>query len=396
MNGVTIIRAQGGLGRILPDGDHISALIIYGEQDLSPLEARGVDSLEKDGVTADTHPVLHYHASEFFRMNPGAKLYLQGVAASDGAFTEVKTLQTFAKGEVRQVAVCDFKTAIKNGTDDVLAARVGTLNAIAKELSSGNQPLSVLYSAKIVPEDMASLPNIHNYHAERVSVVIAQDGAGRGNYLAATHPSISCIGAVLGCVSRAGVHESIGWVARQNLVSAGYGQALTGGAAVSRELETLAFCDGSKQKDYTPGQLQSLFEKGYIFGATYPGIAGSYLCDSFTATALDSDFAYIEAGRTLDKAARLVYIALGPQIAAPVYIDPDSGRLAETTAKALEVLCEDALDPMLRDGQLSGFSVFIDPDQSVLRTSKLQVTIQIVPVGSMRQIEVTLGLTLKL
>jgi hypothetical protein len=50
---------------------------------------------------------------------------------------------------------------------------------------------------------------------------------------------------------------------------------------------------------------------------------------------------------------------------------------------------------MERDGEISGFKIYINPDQEVLTTSSLQVTIKIVPVGVLREIVVNLGFTLQ-
>ena len=49
---------------------------------------------------------------------------------------------------------------------------------------------------------------------------------------------------------------------------------------------------------------------------------------------------------------------------------------------------------MERDGELSGFKIFINPDQDVLSSSRLQVTMKIVPVGVLREIVVNIGFAL--
>ena len=256
MNGVKFIREQGGLGRTLAGSDHISGLIVYGEQAVEKKWLLSVEDLTLQNITAENNPVLHYHASEFFRINEGAKLYVQAVAESDGNYSEVKVLQNFAEGNIRQIAVCDFKTAVSS-----LSASVAKLNQIATELGNANTPLSVLLSLKVTTSDMTSLPDLHSLNAERVSVVLGQDGAGRGAFIAQTTASISCIGAVLGALSKANVHESIGWVERQNLVSTAYAKALTGDTQKALELDTAAFCDGSKLGDYTPAQIQAIHDK---------------------------------------------------------------------------------------------------------------------------------------
>lgn len=390
MNGVKFIREQGGLGRTLAGSDHISGLIVYGETAVEKKLLLSVEDLTLQNITVKNNPVLHYHASEFFRINEGAKLYVQAVAESDSNYSEVKVLQNFAQGNIRQIAVCDFKTGVSS-----LSASVAKLNQIATELGNANTPLSVLLSLKVIASDMTSLPDLHSLNAERVSVVLGQDGAGRGAYIAQTTASISCIGAVLGALSKANVHESIGWVEKQNLVSTAYAKALTGDTQKALELDTPAFCDGSKLGNYTPAQIQAIHDKGYIFLTKYTGTTGTFFNDSFTATALTSDYAYLENNRTIDKAIRGINKALLPKVSGPAYVEPESGKLDFSTIKSLEALADDVLSQMKKDGELSGYKVSINPNQQVLRTSKLEVVIKLVPVGTLREIIVKIGLTLK-
>ena len=391
MNNVKFIRQNGGLSRELSGDDHISGLIVYGETTVDKKLILSIEELEHLEVTAQNHPVLHYHVSEFFRMNEGAKLYIQSVAESDGNYTEVKVLQNFSEGSIRQIAICDFKRAL-----NTLSNSVTKLNQIATELAQENIPLSTLLSVKITAEDMSKLPDLHSLNAERVSVVIGQDGAGRGNFLSSTIPSISCIGAVLGVISKSSVHESIAWVEKYNLVtSIAYDKTLTGGEEKARELDRIGFCDGSALGNYTPKQLEAIHEKGYIFMVKHTGIAGSYLNDSFAATSLEGDFAYLENNRTIDKAIRGLNKVLIKKISGPAYIDPDTGLLEASGVVALEALCDDVLDVMKRNGEISGYAVSINPNQKLLKTSKLEIVVKIVPVGALRTIEVKIGLTLK-
>lgn len=390
MNGITFKRQQGGLGRTLEGSDHISGLIVYGEQAVAKTLLLSVEDLALQNITTENNPVLHYHASEFFRINEGAKLYVQAVENSDGAYSEVKVMQNFSEGNIRQIAVCDFKTAVSS-----LSASVAKLNQIATELGNACTPLSVLLSLKITTSDMVSLPDLHTLNAERVSVVLGQDGGGRGAYLAQTSASVSCIGAVLGAVSKANVHESIGWVEKQNLVSTAYAKALTGDTQKALELDVPAFCDGSKLGDYTPAQIQAIHDKGYIFLTKYTGATGTYFNDSFTATSLTSDYAYIEFNRVIGKAIRGINVVLLPKVSGPVYINPESGKVDLSTVKSLEALTDDVLSQMKKDGELSGYEVSINPDQQVLRTSNLEIVVKLVPVGTLREILVKIGLTLK-
>ena len=83
------------------------------------------------------------------------------------------------------------------------------------------------------------------------------------------------------------------------------------------------------------------------------------------------------------------------KVSGPAYIDPDTGLLEASGVAALEALCDDVLDEMKRNGEISGYEAYINPNQQVLRTSKLEVIVKIVPVGTLRKIEVKIGLTLK-
>lgn len=390
MNGVKFVREQGGLGRTLSGSDHISGLIVYGEKEVGKKLLLSQEDLALENITPENNPVLHYHASEFFRINEGAKLYVQAVTESDAQYSQVKVLQNFAQGEIRQLAVCDFKTAIGS-----LSASVAKLNQIATELGKSNTPLSILFSLKVTQSDMNSLPDLHTLNADRVSVVLGQDGASRGAYIAQNIASVSCIGAILGAVSRAKVHENIGWVEKQNMVSTAYAKNLTGNTQKALELDTPAFCDGSKLENYTLAQIQSINDKGYIFLIKHTGTAGTYCNDSFTATALISDYAFVENNRTIDKAIRGINKVLLPKVSGPAYIEPQSGELDFSTIKSLEALADDVLSQMKKDGELSGYNVSINPNQQVLKTSSLEVVVKLVPVGTLREIIVKIGLTLK-
>jgi len=50
---------------------------------------------------------------------------------------------------------------------------------------------------------------------------------------------------------------------------------------------------------------------------------------------------------------------------------------------------------MEKDGELSGYKVIINPEQDVLSTGNLELTIQNVPVGVSRNINVNVGFVTK-
>jgi hypothetical protein len=397
MNTVTFNRVDGGLNKRLPGEDHVSGLIVYGEStvpacllyDLADFDAIDFDSLD---LTPANVRIMRYHVGEFFRVNPGAELYAASFSTTDGSFVEIKQLQQFAQAKIRQVGIVDLVSAFADLTDVS-----DSIKAVHIELSARKMPLEVMYSNHhIGAGDLPNLPDLRAFNNERFSVVIGQDASGFGNFLSNDlEINVGIIGAALGAVSRAKVNESIGWVEKQNLVTVAYPKALTGGVQRSRELDTPALIDGTLIGNMTPAQVQAINDKGYLFLIKHIGFSGTYFNDSYTATAADSDYATIETNRTIDKAQRGVYVKLLPKISGPVYVDPTTGQLTDDVIGSLESIASLPLEQMQRDGEISGFKVFINPNQNVLSTSQLAVTLKVVPVGVLREIVVNLGFTVQ-
>ena len=397
MNSIVFKRENGGLGRRIDGQDHISGLILSfsGVTSVSTYLFRTVEEAEAAGITAASHEMAHYHISEFFRVATGAKLYVLLAPSFDGSFGEIKALQQYAEGSLRQVGI------LLN--DDTLAntmAKVGSIQMVCDELAAQNMPLSAIISPSMLTTDLTNindLPDVHEQNAPRVSVCIAQDGGGYGAAIATRQmTSVGALGTVLGTVARSRVSDSIGWIEKYNVVSSVYPKTLTDNVTKAREMDVPALADGTLVNTLTPEKIQALNDKGYIFLIKHVGYAGSYWNDGFSADKLTSDYAYIESNRTVDKACRGVYQALLPKISGPAYVDPDTGFLTADTVAALEALAEDPLAQMERNGELSGYLVSIDPEQDLLGTSKLNVTIRLVPVGVLREIIVSIGLALSI
>lgn len=391
MNKVSFIRQGGGLARRLPGEDHVSGLVIYGEENVANVLLIEPEGMADIGITAVSHPVLHYHVSEYFRINPGSKLYVVSFALNDGNFVAIKQLQQFAEAKIRQIGIVDLLTAYAN-----LITASTTIKGVLNELATLNMPLSAVYSNHaITSANLLTLPNLRTFDNERFSVVIGQDGAGRGKYVSDDiEKNVGIIGATLGAMSKAKVHESIAWVEKQNLVTGVYPKTLTGGNIVARELDVPALIDGTLISSLTPAQVQALHDKGYVFLIKHIGYTGTFFNDSFTSVDADSDFSTIENNRTIDKAQRGVYLKLLPRISGPIYINPETGEISSDTISSLEAIGSMPLEQMERDSELSGFKIYINPNQDVLSSSMLTVTLKIVPVGVLREITVNLGFAL--
>jgi hypothetical protein len=395
MNDLQFIRGQGEVPKALPGEDHISGFAMFiPEAELLPTPESGIDGFDTEnrikpissietaesyGIKADASSwfikVLYYHLSEIFRINPGISLYVGifNIPATGFDFSEIKEIQNYAQGRIHQMAVW---------TPNALAgADITTLQGHADTLHEQAIPVQILYGCTI--SDISALTNMRSAGTSRVSLVISQDGEGRGADLykdpgnTGTN-SVTHIGMFLGFLSLAQVHESIGWVQKFN-------------SGVSLP----AFADGTLLRDLDQAVIETLDADGYLFLVTYPGIGGSYPNDSHTLDEVTSDYAFIEANRTMDKAERGIRTYLTPYLGSPLYVNPETGNLRIDTVKFLETLAGKQLEDMEAAGELSGFTVEIDPEQNVLLTSAVEFVIKSVQVGVMRKMKVKIGYTTK-
>jgi hypothetical protein len=313
---------------------------------------------------------LHYHISQFFRVQPKGVLYVGIYAKPGGAYTfaEVSTLFNFAQGEIRQVGVYAPGTAFTT-------AKVTTLDGIMMANEALYRPASAIVTMDltgILPSALTDLSGNSDY---RVSVDIAQDGAAKGLELyKALGKTIGSMGAMLGMMAFMKVNESIAWVGKSQ-VSDGV------------EFDTPAFGDGTLLSSVTTTLLDTLTDYKYVFFRKFGDAkTGTWFNDSGTAIISTNDFAYIENVRTMDKAIRGIYTNTLDKLNAPILLNSD-GTLTEDEIAEYERLASIQLDTMLRDREISAYKVEIDPAQDVLSTSEVEISIFIVPTGTARFIK---------
>ncbi|MFC4262470.1 DUF2586 family protein [Ferruginibacter yonginensis] len=390
MNGISFNREQGQLGRKAAGEDHVSLLSFYNMELAASNPSLDCTSLPQaitQGLST-TDSMFYYHVAEFFRTAPGARLITAVYQNPSTDYSEIKAKVIESAGVVKQVGIW-------NGSQAVSYAKIEALNAICEELAALNMPVFSIESPMVDEEDYATLLDLSTVDCPFVSVVIAQDNAGFG-VNSTENVQTGIIGAALGALARSQVHTSIAWVERQNMVTDFIKNPVTNQFHPSRELDNLGFLGGTNYSEFTPAQIDALDAKGYIFLRKHVSLAGSYFNHSRTATSVTSDYAFIENTRTMNKVQRAVYAQLLPKLSAPAYIDRNTGFLQADSVAGLEAIAEQGLAQMERDGELSGYAVQIDPEQSILSTSKLQTKVRAVPVGVLREYEVSLGFTLKI
>jgi hypothetical protein len=326
---------------------------------------------------------LWYHLSEAFRVNPSIELYV-GLYATPSAssvydFAEIKKMQSFSGGEIRQIGVYAPEK-------EYIVSDITALQAIATVEESNDMPLSIIYSPKISDVSNIAIEGASSGN-KNVSVVIAQEGdttsyayglfADTTN--TTTKKAVGVIGMTIAMISKANVNECIGWV-----------QKFSTGISVA------GFVDGKLYRDLSISQISNLESKRLLFLKTYTGYSGTFFNDSYNMDLQTSDYNAIERVRTMDKACRGVREYLLPYLAAPVEMDAETGKIGQDTIAMLTNEGNRYLEDMEKNKELSGYKVYIDPDQDVLGTSQLEIVIRQVPQGVMRKIVMRMSYTNKI
>jgi hypothetical protein len=398
MNDVTFIKSQGNLNSTSPNQDNISGFVFYTTSSLPAGFSGATNSIQEIfspvdavnlGLTSTAYPIENYQISEFFRINPNATLYVTfgtgetfatGYTYSTGSttYSEIQSLQVYSQGTIRQCGVLNYMPFTSGMTD------IGALQSIETTLESMSMPLSIVYGSTTKSFTLTGLPSLRTETANKVSMVIGQDGSATGAALATTYGvSVPAVGACLGTISLAKVSENIGWVNQFDIKN-----------YANLEYDTPAFGNGALVQNQTTALLTQIQNNGYIFLRKFIGLNGTYWNDSPTAIVATSDYAYIEENRTIDKAIRGIRTYVLPFLNGPIKIDPTSGKIDITTIKVIENAVGLPLTVMVSATEISGFNVFINPNQNVLSTSILYIVVKIVPIGVAREIVVTIGFAL--
>ena len=412
-NANVLLTAPDGLGVAINAGNHL-ALEVTGT-------AAGTVTQFTGGV-GDVNAVMHYHISEYFRMQPEGKLFVGIYTTPSGAYdgTGISLLQNYANGEIRQMGIFLQSEVITSGA-------ITLTQEILTTLETAHKPMNVLMHIDCTGKTLITLSDLSLLTAGRVSVNIGSDGNwhqlayvntksyligdkvihSNKSYIAKAPTTgnspfdttkwvmidyclniicgytISTLGNQLGLISYSSVHENEGWVQKYNIAS-------------GNTLDVPAFVTGDLYSAQTTSLLNTINNMHYVFIRNHTGISGTYYNDSWTCIANTNDFCRIESNRTMDKAIRNIRTVLLPDLLSPLYVDETTGMLSEATIAIFKNKCDKQLELMQIDGEISGGQTIINPSQDVITTSQLTISIEIVPVGSANAIVVNIGFVLKL
>lgn len=403
LKGIHITKGRLGANR-LNSSDAISGLIIstIAVSALAfntPTKVYNMKDVETLGITAEydtTHNVNCYrHLSEFYRMaGEGTELHLMLVAQSETISTiceKAKQVLASANGEIKQLAIAVNPTdeaVLLNGIASEVYNGIAKAQGLADWAYENNMPLQIFlegYNYGGNASTSADLRAIENLQADKVSVVIGQDF----NYAKTKTDKAqkyADVGTILGVCSKAAVNQNIGENESFNITDATKGIWIVPGLS-SHTQNTAIFSD-----------LQTLENKGYIFGITYTGMAGVRINNDHTCTPIiiDSDNRInehsIAYGRIMNKAIRGLRTAYLPKVKTNWAVDEATGKLSNGTVVALEDIGDKVFEDMVKRGEITYGKTTIDKDSDLIVSKILNVGFKIVPRGNIGEINGTINL----
>lgn len=355
------------------------------------------------------HGIPAYHIREFFRMSGNidgnGRLYVMFADCSQN-WDAIDIMQRVSGGTINQLGIYTEQPLWRqNGSEDKYTLNlVKSVNDKAVAMAEQHQPLSIILAANCSNTgadtsegkkiDLNKIPTAL-CESSRTSVIFGQARSTLVSTMQKANKNntpVGFLGAMLGCLAKANVQESVAWVKQFNLFDDNF-QNIELGFGDINQTDGEEFISLNAYESLSPTLLDNLDDKGYIFLIKYAGREnGIYISKDQTCS--DGDFRTIARNRTINKSRRAVRSALLPYVNSPLMVNPTTGFLAPSKITAFKTLIGDILKKMQSDQEISGYSVNIDANQNVLVDDTLRISYVIVPVGVAVKIYVEEGLSL--
>ena len=387
LDGVNVERLEGGLARLATGTDNHIAYVAVGVPAgavATAINNGGKGKIitsryqaEQMGINAafDANNSLRVYEDilEIFRLAPDCTLYLfDKVVEAD--------FKVFIKSNP-QIKGYGLHVTFSSQAPNLVTA-INAQQAIINAFATENRLLDFALIGFDGLEDYTQ--DLHTLDAPQVSIVVAcNNSAGK-----------TAVGSALGMLAVRKVSENMASV---NIITKPLQRRgtldypLTDG--VLNKWPEAFLSNGKAVNAIDSSVLNDIIEKGFIVAAGYEGYAGVFFENSYTCTAIESDFAFIENNRTWNKAARIVRVTLLPEVKGKVKKEPSTGYIESATLFRWKTLLDKALNGMVTADEISGFEHYINPNQVVNNTNPLQVTVSVVADGIVHSFEVAIGLT---
>jgi hypothetical protein len=405
LNGINIIKGKQG-ANVLLFGDGISGLIVSAVATdklaiETPTVVYNIKDVENLGITAQydkTNAVNCYrHLSEFYRnAGSGTELHLmlvnQTTSMPDIVEGKAKKLLAHAEGKIRQLAIAinlptGSTVVMLDGIPDQVNKSIAKAQGLALWAYENNMPCQVFlegYNYGGTASSTLDLRAIANTNATKVSVFIGQDyGYASGLKYGQKYADV---GTLLGICSNAKVNENVGNNELYNITDATKEAWIIPG--LSSHTPNIELFD----------DLQTLENKGYLFGVTYTGMAGVRINNDHTCTPIivDSDHKMnehtIAYGRVMDKAVRGLRTAYLPKVKTDWVVNAETGKMSPGVVVALEDIGDKMFADMIKREEITYGKTTIDKESDLLVEKILKISFVIVPRGSIGEIQGTINL----
>jgi hypothetical protein len=345
---------------------------------------------------------VYRHISEFYRQTgKGVELNFMLVATQsissileDTAGTLAKKLLISADYEVRQLGVAINPTVASGTIVDGLPSDV--MLAVAKGQGFAQWAYDNFMPAHVFIEgyQMAStagigatvpdLRDIENLEATKVTMVVGQDWKYAETKTGLAQ-KFADVGSVLGVCAAAAINQNIGDNEAFNLTDATKGIWEIPG--LSNHVKNI--------DQYT--QLQTLEDKGYVFGVKYAGLGGVRINNDHVCAPviIDADGNMnehtIAYGRVMDDVARQLRTAYLPKVKKTYPVDAN-GKLPTGVRVSLEKIGDNIFADMETATEISSGKTAVDPDSDLLVDKKLIVSYTVTPTGTLGELTGTINL----
>lgn len=384
---------NGNLGQVVSSPDGVFGLLASATAVANTFELNKAYQLKsmRDvvelGILADSSNVkLHKTLKEFYaEAGEGTELWLMGMDKNTQVsnwFDEnegvvlAETLLNAAQGKLRGLFTAyDPDPTIAISVDKGMDQDVVVAMALAQQVAENYTqrvyaPFFVLVEGYAFDGDKVALEDLTEKNFNRVGVLLGDTVKGSSG---------AAVGVAMGRLASIGVEVNMGRV--------------RDGA-----LQPLTLFIGEHAVDQY--DVEALHDKGFNSFRFHQGKAGYFMIDDLLATSETDDYHNIARRRTIDKAFRLVYIAMLDFLLDNSKVMPD-GAINPIYAKTIENAVESAIfNAMTTAGELSvdvnnpndrGVICKVDLKHNVVSTGQVKLTVQVRPLGYNRFINVELG-----
>lgn len=380
---VKINLVNGNLGQTSITDDGIAGMILTGKAVDGTLELNkhyqlsSTRDLKGLGITEENNPLAFKEIRAFYaQTGEGAELHFLMVSEAttltamcdpaDGS--PLRKLIDAAAGRIRLVGInkltpAEYEADTTQGIDADAITAAANAQQVAESYANQIRPFRLLLPAPAWTGTTENLYKPAESSYNRVAFILASDGAIAGEYSAA-------VGMILGRAALMEPQQSIGRVKSGAIASTGY------------------FTSGDHYLEKS-GMAESLNDAGYILFIGLTAKNGCYLNGDPMAAPASDDYNQLHLGRIIDKAMIIAYTTYITEILENIAVDED-GTLPSGACKSFEGMIENAVNSEM-GSQISSFSAYVNPDQNILSTGKLEIDCKLVPMGVLREITVNLS-----